>query len=137
VLDRLPPKKSRIILADDDEDFRGALAEVLRARGHDVIDWPSGVEVRAFLDDCALGDRPAPRVHALVTDLRMPHVNGFMLLEHLTSLGYGLPTIVITAFDDVQTRRTLKELGALATLPKPFEVEALEALLERVQSESD
>ncbi len=120
----------RVLLAEDDDDFRGALAFALRNHGYEVIEASSGEDVFAYLESAALQDGLMPRIHALVTDLRMPDVSGMMILERLVSLGYDLPTIMITAFSDAETRVEASELGVHAFLAKPFEVEQLEALLD-------
>ncbi len=124
--------EAEFLLADDDVDFRQALASALRADGFEVVDLPTGVGVSVFLDECAVRDDVAPPVDAVVTDLRMPDVNGLMLLEQLAAQGHPMPAIVVTAFDDVQTRRAVSELGAAAFLAKPFSVAELEGILERV-----
>ncbi len=127
-----PHSRRRILLAEDDDDFREALALALRNYGYEVIEVTSGQDVVKYLQSITLQDAMKPRIHALVTDLRMPDVNGMMLLQHLVSLGYELPTVMMTAFGDAETRREADELGAVAFLPKPFAVEDLETLLDRI-----
>jgi DNA-binding NtrC family response regulator len=123
--------RSRIMLADDDLDFRCALADALRADGFEVIDLPDGVSVSVFLDSTARDDA-SPAIDALVTDLRMPHVSGLMLLEQLERLHLDLPVVMITGFDDIATRCEASALGVVALLTKPFELSELEAILDRV-----
>ncbi len=85
-----------------------------------------------FLDECAFRDDIAPHVDALVTDLRMPDVNGLMLLQQLAGMQQALPAVMITAFDDGEVRRAASELGAVAFLSKPFELSQLEDIIDRV-----
>jgi FixJ family two-component response regulator len=65
-------------------------------------------------------------VHVLVTDLRMPGMNGLSLLSYIQQLGWELPTVVITAFGDDETRRLAQKFGAHAILDKPVELDALQ-----------
>jgi DNA-binding response OmpR family regulator len=119
----------RVLLAEDDDDVRVALADGLRQDGNEVVEVPDGNKVKSYIDDCVLCDVPAPRVHVLVTDLRMPGVSGLGLLSYLKDLGLELPTVVVTAFGDRETRNRAQELGATAVLDKPIELSELQKVV--------
>ncbi|MBZ0122259.1 MAG: response regulator [Sandaracinaceae bacterium] len=116
----------RVLLAEDDSELRPTLVEILEKAGFEVIDVSDGLAVQAYADDCFVYDKPHRRVHVLVSDIRMPGLNGLRLLEHVRDLGWDVPTVLITAFGDAETRALAKELGAYRVLDKPFSPEALQ-----------
>ena len=108
-----------ILLVEDDEAIRTALAELLEEMEDDlqIIQAANGRE--------AINVLYTSPVDLVVTDLNMPVLDGFALLAHLMGAHARMPVIVLTAFGTADTRRHLKELGAtylekprdLATLP--------------------
>jgi CheY-like chemotaxis protein len=124
-----------VLLAEDDDEVRDALADGLRRSGNEVIDVPDGKGVQAYIDDCAIYDAAVPRVHALVTDLWMPGVDGLGLLEHMRDVGLDLPTVVVTACADPQTQQAARDLGAVAVLTKPIELGELQRVVREVIDE--
>jgi two-component system, NtrC family, response regulator AtoC len=126
------PRRARVLLAEDDYDVRFALAESLRGMGFDVIAVADGATVKAYVDDCVFLDVPHPRVDVLVTDVRMPRMDGLGLLDYIATVGFDVPSIVITAFGDRDTRMAARECGARVVLDKPIDVDELGRLLETV-----
>src|SRR4051812_44099816 len=102
-----------VYLLDDDEGVRTALGRLLRAAGHPVETFAS---VREFLDyDRA--DRPG----CLVSDLRLPEVDGMELFAMLRVTGRALPIVFITGYGSMATGvRAMKE-GAVDFLAKPVD----------------
>lgn len=92
-----------VLLADDDDDFRSALAELLTADGYHVIDVASGEAALAWLHD-AKGRERSPEV--LVLDLMMPRMSGIEVLQRLrkSARWAGLPVLVITGANDPMLR---------------------------------
>jgi DNA-binding NtrC family response regulator len=127
---RPPP---RVVLAEDDDDVRVSLAELLRSEGYEVVEVTSGIDVLQHLTVTAeqAGRRPS---EVLITDVRMPGLNGMRLLEGLRAMGATIPVVVITAFADDETRRQAARLGASAVLDKPIDVETLIATLRRAEA---
>jgi DNA-binding NtrC family response regulator len=71
----------------------------------------------------------------ILTDLNMPGMDGFELLERLRSLGDSPPAIVLTAYGSMDSAvKTVHELGAFWFLEKPIQASALEALVRRAAS---
>jgi CheY-like chemotaxis protein len=114
------------LLAEDDDDVRDAIATSLRQEGHEVVEVANGDGVKSYIEECVVSDAVCPRVHVLVTDLRMPGMSGLGLLSYIQQLGWELPTIVITAFGDEETRELAQRFGAHAILDKPIEPDELE-----------
>lgn len=100
-----------IAIVDDDEAIRDALSDLLMVEGFacQAFDGAS-----AFL--ALFGDR---RFDCLITDMRMPGMNGLELLEHLHARGAALPIIVLTSVVDEQSHGRALALGARAWLTKP------------------
>jgi len=110
-----------VYLLDDDPGVRTALGRLLRSAGYLVETFAS---VREFLE-AEKGDGPG----CMVSDLRMPEVDGMELFAMLRVTGQRLPIVFITGFGNVATGvRAMKE-GAVDFLVKPVEdVELLEAV---------
>ena len=81
--------KGRILVVDDDADARGALAEALRESGYAVE-----TAADAFK---GLGKVPDFAPDLVLTDLKMPGMDGLELLRKLRSGGHDMPVIVTTA----------------------------------------
>jgi FixJ family two-component response regulator len=110
-------KKSVLSIVDDDESVRVATSKLLQLHGYIVHAFASAEE---FLRSSYLGV-----THCLITDIRMPGMNGLALQERLRADGIRTPVIFMTAFPDAKSReRALKE-GAVCILSKPFDGQTL------------
>ncbi len=114
----------RICLVDDDVYVRDALALGLRDAGFDVVTAPGA----------AAGFDIAKRqpIDAIVTDMNMPGTGGARFVAEARAAWPAMPIIVITGHTDIDGRDTKelsRELGADATLIKPFRAHVLAALL--------
>jgi CheY-like chemotaxis protein len=89
-----------VLVVDDDDDFRAALAETLEAEGYDVVDAGTGDAALALLDDAAKGRTRAPDL--LILDLLMPKMSGIEVLQRLrkSRRWTSLPVLVVTAVND-------------------------------------
>ena len=113
-----------ILLVDDDPFVLEALAERLQLSLPDV-------PVRTCdRGDCALELLHQEHVGVLVTDIRMPGMDGMALLRKAKAIRPALPVIVMTAFTDVHPDQVLAA-GGMALLRKPF---SGTALIDTVQS---
>ncbi len=118
-----------IHIVDDEAPVRSSLAFLLMSSGFAVRVHESGT---AFLD--ALGD---PDLICLVTDLRMPEINGVELLEALSARGLRVPAIVITGHGDVPMAVAAMKAGATDFIEKPFEDEVLIEAIRRASAHAD
>ena len=105
---------------DDDEAVRRALAMLLRSTGLRAETHASGL---AFLD--ALAHPEGNPVGCVLTDVRMPGLDGIELLRRLKERGFGKPVVVMTAHGDVSTAVQAMKAGAIDFVEKPFDDEAL------------
>ena len=104
-------------LIDDDDDARESLAFLLATADVEVHTYDSAV---AFLK--AL---PRATTGCIITDVRMPEIDGMELLRRLNEKGSSLPVIVMTGHGDVPLAVEAMKLGAVDFLEKPFDDEAL------------
>jgi two-component system response regulator AtoC len=113
----------RVLIVDDDARTRRVL-QILIER--------LGLESRAF-DDAneALEVARSEKVALVLTDLRMPRMDGLSFMQALRELDSEVPVIVLTAYGTVETAVRAMKLGAIDYLAKPFDVDALEALVRR------
>lgn len=112
-----------ICIVDDDEAVRDSLAAVFEAEGFGVAAFASA---KAFLDD-GLAD-----AGCLVTDLRMPDMNGLDLLAAVAGRTDALPVIMITGHGDVPMAVRAMRLGAADFIEKPFDAQVLVARVREV-----
>ncbi len=102
---------------DDDDDARELLAFLLSTADVEVHVYDSAV---AFLE--AL---PQVTAGCIITDVRMPEVDGMELLRRLHESGASLPVIMMTGHGDVPLAVEAMKLGAIDFLEKPFDDETL------------
>ncbi|MEA2740518.1 MAG: two-component system, LuxR family, response regulator FixJ [Acetobacteraceae bacterium] len=111
------PNDAVVHLIDDDEGVRQAVAFLLATSGFAVRVYESAV---VFLE--AL---PSVQRGCVVTDVRMPGMDGLALQRELKSRGVGLPVIVITGHADVPLAVEAMKAGAIDFIEKPFNDETL------------
>ena len=110
-------------IVDDDQSMRWVLEKAL-AR--------AGVPVRSFAAAADMLDvLGAELPSVLVTDIRMPGMDGLTLLHRVKKEHPDLPVIVMTAFTDLNSTVAAFQKGAFDYLPKPFDVNAAVALIKR------
>lgn len=121
--------QSRIVhLVDDDEAVRDSLAALLETHDFEVSTYPSG---EAFLSAC-----PTSAAGCLLTDIRMPGMDGLTLQERLVAAYPGLSVIVMTGHADVPLAVRAMKAGAVDFIEKPFPAPAMVDAIERALSES-
>jgi CheY-like chemotaxis protein len=123
-----PPLGAKVLVADDDDDLRAIMASALRADGYSVVEAHDGVELLALI--AATLDDWAARPDAIVVDVRMPHISGLGVLDHLQRAHVKLPSVVITGLSNQGSVDVIaKKLGAIGVLHKPFDIDDLRTAL--------
>src|SRR5258708_3329254 len=119
---------TRVLVVDDEESQRTALASMIKLWGYSVETAADGQE--------ALEKLASFGAHVIVTDLNMPRMTGQELLKHLKENGDAPPVIVQTAYGSLETSVSMvHDLGAFWFLEKPVQSQALRLLLERAAAQ--
>jgi DNA-binding NtrC family response regulator len=114
----------KVLIVDDESSQRAGLAGMVKA-------WSMQAETASDGSD-ALDKFATFQPDVIVTDLNMPHMDGYELLKALREQGEVVPTIVLTAFGNIETAlRTVHEMGAYWFLEKPVQPAMMMALLRR------
>jgi DNA-binding NtrC family response regulator len=117
-------QRGHIFICDDEEGIRSYLRKMLMA---------DGFEVELFADGTALLSRmtalPAPDL--VLSDVRMPDMDGVTLLRHLKELKPSLPVVIMTAFGTIDAAVEAIKLGAYDYVTKPFPREKILGVIGR------
>lgn len=111
--------KRAVHIIDDDQALRDSLAFLLRSAQLEVRSFDSA---KTFLDVL-----PNASVGCVITDIRMPDMNGIDLLRRLKELKVGVPVIVITGHGDIALAVEAMKIGAVDFFEKPFNDDQLVA----------
>lgn len=118
---RLRPIK--ILLVEDDEDFRSGLAANLREDGYDVREFaqPAQLPPMEHLAD----------VEFVITDYDLPVENGLRLIDRFHEANPAVPVAIVTAFATPNLEAQVARRRFASLLRKPVDYETLHALVER------
>ena len=112
---------ARYLLIDDNVAFADNLAEILSDGGHEAVVAACGAS--------ALELAATSRFDAVISDMRMPHMNGAEVIRRLRRLDPGLPAIIVSAYAVDDELDSVRHAGLLAILSKPVPIARLLALL--------
>jgi DNA-binding NtrC family response regulator len=115
--------KKRILVVDDDAVACEFLQEALRLDGYDVTTYTSAQE--ALEQDLSSYD-------LLMSDIRMPKMDGLQFLGHIQKQWPDLPVILMTAYGSLETTMEAISLGAWDYISKPFSPEDCRAIVKKV-----
>jgi two-component system, LuxR family, response regulator FixJ len=111
-----------VYVIDDDEAMRDSLNFLLDSSGFVVTLFETAQQFLDALPQLAFG--------CVISDVRMPGIDGIELLKRLKTLRSGFPIVVMTGHGDVPLAVEAMKLGAMDFLEKPFEDERLIAMIE-------
>jgi len=112
-----------ILIVDDEPTIRFSLAELLGDEGHEVVEAEHAPAALAILESRG--------VDLVLTDLRMPAMDGLQLLEEVNARHRGTPVVLMTAHGDERSAVRALRLGAYDYLAKPFDNDEVRALVRR------
>jgi two-component system nitrogen regulation response regulator GlnG len=116
-------------IVDDDSSVRWVLDKALSAADYAVRCFQNSNEML----DALTADQP----DILITDIKMPGMDGLELLQRIQAEGYTMPTLVMTAHADLDSAVAAYRAGAFEYLPKPFDVDEAVALVGRAARASE
>lgn len=116
-----------VVIVDDDEAIRSALARLVRTLGYGSQTFATGEELLAEIGSLRPG--------CVLTDIQMPGMNGFALLRHLQQLNAELPVLIMTAYPSRNNCEQAFAGGARVYMAKPLDDVQLEAWLRKVMGE--
>ncbi len=111
------PNKPNILLVDDDERLRNAAGKVLTAEGYRVASASSGREAMDMVRD--------ENIALLISDLRLPDLEGIALLKQIRELRPDVEVVMITGYGSVEKAVEAMRLGAYDFIQKPLDSTAL------------
>ena len=114
---------NKICVIDDDRSIRFVLEKALEKAGMQVVSYASA--------DSALQAIAMEEPAVVITDIRMPGMDGLELLERINQKFPELPVIIMTAHSDLDSAVSAYKGGAFEYLPKPFDIDAAVALVNR------
>jgi CheY-like chemotaxis protein len=116
------PVRARVLVVDDELEFRKVLAEYLEDRGFDVIEAQDGEE--------ALLRVPDFHPHIVLMDVMMAGMGGVEALKRIKTAAPETCVIMVTAVEDIDSARGALALGASDYVTKPFSFQYLDSVLE-------
>jgi len=118
---------SRLLLSiDDDPNMGGILESLLKQRGYEIETASNGVEGMEKVMEM--------KPDLITLDITMPEMDGWLVLKKLKSIDVvkDIPVIIVSVFDE---RQLGCDLGAFDYLVKPFDIEDILSILDRVEEE--
>jgi len=119
-------KKAKILIAEDDDLSRKNLAELLSEYGYDVQAVRNGKE--------AMETFPCDKYDLVITDLKMPHVDGLQFLEFVKEVNPENIVIVVTGYASVESAVEAMKLGAFDYMMKPLKDDIVQLTVQRALS---
>jgi two-component system, chemotaxis family, chemotaxis protein CheY len=120
----------KVLVIEDDVPLCWLLERILK-NNYEVVIMNDGMEAWSWLSDGHLPD-------LIISDLKMPSLDGLELLENLSNSGLfkNIPVIILSGYEDANKRKQCLDLGAFTDLVKPFEPQSLVTEVKRALSAS-
>ena len=122
-------KTKQILLVDDDKNTRILLTEFLSTMGYRVLEAKDGKE--------AMGLVEFGPIDLVMTDLRMPEMDGIQLTRAIRRIRPDLPIVVYSAYRFIDTAPAALKAGANEYLAKPFLQNKIKQIVERLLKEQE
>lgn len=117
----------KIFVVDDERIIRVTTADELRDAGHQVQEFSSAQAALTYLRE------QDPLVDVIITDLKMPDMDGLELTRRVKALNKDIHVLLMTAYATVDTAVEAMKLGAYDYISKPFSMDELQLSLERIR----
>ncbi len=126
---RMEPSKYTILVVDDEEPLRNLIVAFLSNLGHSCITAIDGVD--------ALDKIKGNKVDVVITDIKMPNVDGITLTSEIVTRYPDLPVMVMTAFGDEYSAGLAISTGARDFIKKPFSLDEFAIRLHKMINDSE
>jgi len=118
-----------ILVVDDEELIRKLVSAILSNLSLAYMTAVNGVD--------ALNKLKENKFDAVITDIKMPEMDGIMLTREISSQYPGLPVMVMTGFDEEYSAATAISVGAREFIKKPFSIEEFSLRLQKMIGDSE
>jgi DNA-binding response OmpR family regulator len=122
ISERVAP--ARVVVAEDDHQFRAMRCQALQADGYEVVEARDGTELGQLVRSLLLRSNGGCTVELMIADVRMPGASGLSVLSELRRSDWNTPVILISAFADDELAVEAARLGAIV-VDKPFDLQEL------------
>jgi CheY-like chemotaxis protein len=121
--------KYSILVVDDEELMRYLVVSYLSKLGHSCLTAVDGAD--------ALDKIKKNKIDAVITDIRLPNIDGMTLTQEISRQYPGLPIMIMTAFDEEYSEGTVISAGAREFLRKPFTLDEFAVRLNKMVDDSE
>ena len=121
--------KYSFLVVDDEELMRYLVVSYLSKLGHSCLTAVDGVD--------ALDKIKKNKIDAVITDIRLPNMDGITLTQEISRQYPGLPVMIMTAFDEEYSEGTVISAGARESLRKPFTLDEFAVRLNKMINDSE
>ncbi|MEW6381036.1 MAG: response regulator [bacterium] len=118
----------RVLVVDDEQNSREGLSKILTKEGYTVHTAENGKK--------ALIEAENNNFDLIITDLRMPEMDGIEVLEKLRKKNKNIGVVIVTAYGEVNSYLKAMNLGAFEYLNKPIHLEELRRVINKALRES-
>jgi DNA-binding NtrC family response regulator len=117
----------RVLVVDDEQNSREGLSKILIKEGYTVSTAENGKK--------ALAEAESHAFDLIITDLRMPEMDGIEVLEKLRKRNKEIGVVIVTAYGEVNSYLKAMNLGAFEYLNKPIHLEELRRVINKALRE--
>ena len=117
----------KILVVDDEEGARELFNTILTDEGYDVCLASSGEDALALFK--------IQPFHLVITDIKMPVMDGLQLLQEIRKIGSKTDVIMVTAYGEVESYLKAMSLGAAEYINKPIRIKELKRIVHKVLME--
>lgn len=129
MMNRLGYLMGRVLIVDDEESVRRVLTLQIKRLGHEAIEADTGLKAWELIKK--------EKLHAIITDLKMPEMDGLELLQLVRKSYPQIPVIMITAHGTIDTAVEAMKRGAFDYITKPFDYDEFLKTLDRAVVSSE
>ena len=122
-----------VLVVDDEPDVRKVVRMTLEKSGYDVLEAEDGEKAIEEVKK----DENSMLLNLIITDIRMPNMNGIDVINYYRKEWPSVPLIVLTGFPDMDMATTLLKHGIIDYLVKPVEAEKLRAAVSQAMEQRE